>query len=264
MFSHGPWPDYRSAPLGRSQIFRQSTKDSIVSIELHINGCEGWSSLFEVIVRCTTLLAYADGARAVPTAPATVTAGAGSPIKDGDGRSASAQAVLGGVNAEDDVEGHIDDEGVPWSVWGPRATTVSDSSDHGHVDWRYVLGERRAMIGRDTDQICIHDYNPYRIRQARVAKNLGVHGWGDSHEQGEDEGQWNRDKSHPKVTRRIIESSTIRGGQWFQEDVTTALPHLEIVVDVPWCRAFYMEQDQILLHVGDLDKVSGVVLLLID
>jgi hypothetical protein len=244
-------------------MFRQSTKDSILSIGLHINGCEWSSSVFEVVVRVATLLAYADGARAVPTAPATatVTAGVGSPNNDEDGQTASAQAVVSDANADDDddAEGRFDDYCVPWDAWGPRTTTVSDSSS---MDWRYVLGERRATMERYTNQICIHDYNPYRIQQARAslaAKNLVVHGREDFHEQGGDEGQWNAGTFHPKVTRRIIESSMVQGGQWFQKDVTTALPHLEIVVDVPGCSAIYMEQDQILLHVGELDKVSGVV-----
>jgi hypothetical protein len=37
-FSRGPWPDYCSAPLGRRKMFRQSTKDSILRIMMHIIG----------------------------------------------------------------------------------------------------------------------------------------------------------------------------------------------------------------------------------
>jgi hypothetical protein len=108
--------------------------------------------------------------------------------------------------------------------------------------------------------MCIRDYNPYRIRQARafmMAKGLRGHGWGDSHEE-EDEEEENAEAFHPKVTRRIIERSTIQGGECFEEDVTTELPHLETKVDVPGCRAIYLEQDKIVLRVDDLDKVSGM------
>jgi hypothetical protein len=90
-----------------------------------------------------------------------------------------------------------------------------------------------------------------------VAKGLGGHGWGDSEEEDKLAGEGNVDTCHLKGTRRITESSTIPGGEWFEEDVTTALPHVEIEVDVPGCRAIYMEQDQVLFRVDDLDKVSG-------
>jgi hypothetical protein len=93
-----------------------------------------------------------------------------------------------------------------------------------------------------------------------VAKGLGLHNLGDSEEEEEQEWEGNadtRDPNFPKRTRRIIESSTVQGGEWFEEDVTTSLPHLEIKVDVPGCRAIYMEQDQVLFLVDDLNKVSG-------
>jgi hypothetical protein len=96
-----------------------------------------------------------------------------------------------------------------------------------------------------------------------VAKGLGRHEWGggDSHEhEGEDyssdEGEGIVDPFHPHGTRRITESSVTRAGEWFEEDVRTALPHLSVAVDVPGCREIYMEQDQVLLRVDDLDKVS--------
>lgn len=236
-FSRGPWPEYRHARLGRRHMFRQSTKDSIVSVVMQIEGCKGRLQTFEFVVRCATLLAYADAAAAravVPTATVAVAA---------DGESSS------GRSAQD-----VDAEGVvPWAAWGPRATAVSDQT---HVVWRYLLGERRATIEEGVDRIRIRDYNPYRIRQAKgsmVAKGLGRHDLGDSHEH---EGEGIVDLFHPQGTRRITESCTTRAGDWFEEDVRTALPHLDIVVDVPGCRAIYMEQDQILLRVDDLDKVS--------
>jgi hypothetical protein len=160
--------------------------------------------------------------------------------------------VVGDANADDDAEGRFDDSCVPWDAWGPRTTTVSDSSP---VDWIYVLGERRATIGRYAKHICIHDYNPYRIQQARAF--LTAKDRKDFQEQ-DYERMSNGGIYHPNVTRRIIESSMVQGGQWFEKDVTTALPHLEIVVDVPGCRDIYMEQDQILLHVRSA-TVSGVV-----
>jgi hypothetical protein len=259
-FSRGPWPEYRRAPLGRRHMFRQSTKDSIVSVVMQIEGCEGrLRKTFEFVVRCATLLAYADAARVRAVVPnAAVAADAESSDGDGDGRSASTQAqarvVVGDVNAE---------EGVPWAAWGPRATALSDQT---HVRWRYLLGERRATIEQGVHRIRIRDYNPYRIRQAKasmVAKGLGRHEWRDSHERHEgedssDEGEGIVDPFHPHGTRRITESSTTRGGDWFGEDVRTALAHLDVTVDVPGCRDIYMEQDQVLLRMDDLDKVSGL------
>jgi hypothetical protein len=248
-FSRGPWPEYRRAPLGRRHMFRQSTKDGIVSVVMEIEGCEGrLRKTFEFVVRYATLLAYADAAAraVVPTPNATVAADGESPDGDCDGRSVSGSAlVVGDVNAEG---------GVPWVAWGPRATALSDQT---HVGWRYLLGERRATIEHGVHRIRIRDYNPYRIRQAKasmVAKGVGRHEWRDSHEH---EGEGIVDPFHPHGTRRITESSTTRGGDWFEEDVRTALPHLDVAVDVPGCREIYMEQDQVLLQLDDLDKVSG-------
>jgi hypothetical protein len=229
-------------------MFRQSTKDSILGVEMKIMGCEGRPRTFEVVVRCATLLAYAASAgtrRVDMTDTTTVAADDLSSTGDGDGESTSVQALVSDANTDNGAGGGVDDD-VPWDAWGPRATAMSG---HEYVEWHYLLGERRATIERDADQICIRDYNPYRIRQARaplLAKGLG----------GKSNG--NANTFHPKVIRRIIESSKIWGGQWFQEDVTTTLPRLDVVMDVPGCRAIYMEQDQVLLRVKDLDKVSGM------
>ena len=244
-FSRGPWPEYRRAPLGRRWMFRQSTRESIVSVVMEITGCDGQVRTFDVVVRSATLLAYADAARVGPAATAS---------SNDDGQS-QVQVVVGEANA-----------GVPWDAWGPRGTAVSD---HTHVGWRYLLGERRATLEQGGRQIRIRDYNPYRIWQARaslVAKALGGHGRGDSHEEeGEDdEGEVDGDTSRQNGTRRITESSMIRGGEWFEEDVVTALPHTDTVLDVPGCKAIYMEQDQVLLRVDDLDQVSGTCAALID
>jgi len=47
------------------------------------------------------------------------------------------------------------------------------------------------------------------------------------------------------------------GGEWFRDDVSTALSHLDTMVYKPGCRAIYMEQDQLLLRVDDyLDDVG--------
>jgi hypothetical protein len=248
MFSRGPWPEYRHAPLGRNQMFRQSTEDSILSIMM---GCSGRSNAFEVVVRYATLLAYADGARVVLTATAAVATDQELSNGDGDGQLAPVQAVMEDVNIDNDVGGGVDD-GVPWDAWGPRATTA----DEAHGGWCYVLGERRAAIEQGADQICIRDYNPYRIRRARasmVAKDLGGRGWVDPHEE-----EGNAYTFRPRVIRKITEMGEISGGDLFQGDVTTGLPYLDTVVDVPGCRAIYMEQDHILLHVDDLDQVSWI------
>jgi hypothetical protein len=125
-----------------------------------------------------------------------------------------------------------------------------------------LLGERRATVEHVGLPVCIRDYNPYRIRRAKasmVAKGLGGHaghGWEEDEPEGEEGPEGNADTCHPKGTRRITESGAIQGGEWFEEDVRTSLPHLEIKVDVPGCREIYMEQDQVLFRAEDLEKVS--------
>ncbi|KAF8502729.1 hypothetical protein F5888DRAFT_1800270 [Russula emetica] len=206
-FSCEPWPEYHHAPLGRGQIFRQSTRDSVVSVTMGIVGCDGRLCNFEVVVRCETLLSYADGVHVVPTA-----------------------AVVGDVNAK---EGNGNDV-VLWDVWGPQATSVT-ALDSTPVGWRNLFGERRATIEKG-GQIRIRDYNSYRIRRARDS-NVGLDQNG---------------------TCRIVKSSTIRGGEWFEEDVTTMLPYLDIVADVRGCKEIYLEQDEVLLRVDNLpfDEVA--------
>jgi hypothetical protein len=180
------------------------------------------------------LLAYADGVSVVRTASASIAADAKASNRDGGGQSAvdQAQAVVGDANADNDAKGGIGDVGVPWDAWGPRATAASEYS---HVGGRVVFGERMATIeAYPKFQICIRDYNSYGIRQARaplVAKGHGD-GWCASRGEGQDEGE-NARTFHPKVTRRVAESSTLQGGQWFEEGVTTALPHLDVDVDLP-------------------------------
>lgn len=67
-------------------------------------------------------------------------------------------------------------------------------------------------------------------------------------------------ESRRSGSRRITERSTIERGEWFREDVWTALPHLDMMIYKPGCRAIYMEQDQLLLHVDDyLNDVSVLI-----
>jgi hypothetical protein len=214
-FSSETLPEYHRAPLGRGQIFRQSTRDSVLSVVMGIVGCDYGLCNFEVVVRCDTLLSYADGVPVVPTA-----------------------AVVGDINVKDGNE----NDAVLWDAWGPRATSVTSLGPPGQVGWRNLFGERRATIENGI-QIRIRDYNSYRIRQARDS-NIGP----------------SPDQSG---TLRIVENTTIQGEEWFEEDVTTALPYLDIMVDV-WgckrCKEIYLEQDEVLLRVDDLpvDEVSGM------
>ena len=211
-FSREPWPEYHRAPLRRSQIFRQSMKDSVVSVVIGLDVRGAHLRHFEVIVRCGTLLSYADGVHVVPPA-----------------------SVVGDVDAKEGNEGDV----VPWDAWGPRAT-IFTALNATPVGWRNVFGERMATIEKG-GRIRIRDYNSYRIRQARDS-NVGLDQNG---------------------TRRIVEGSTTKRGVWFEEDVTTMLPYLEIVVDALGCKVYrdiYLEQDEILLRVDDLqaDEVSGM------
>ena len=210
-FSSEVWTEYHRTPLGRSQIFRQSTRDSVVSVVIGIVGCGRRLCNFEIVVHCDTLLSYADGVHVVPTA-----------------------AAVGDVNAKQGNENDV----VLWDAWGPQATSVT-ALDSTPMGWRNVFGERRATIEKG-DQIRIRDYNSYRIWRAGCSNgSLDQNG-----------------------TCRIVESGTIRGEEWFEEDVTTMLPYLDILVDVlgcKGCKEIYLEQDEVLLRVDDLpvDRVSG-------
>jgi hypothetical protein len=217
--SYEPGPECHRAQLGRSQIFRQSTRDSIISVIMTlVRGKPDNLRLFglEVVVRCDTLLSYADRVHVVPAA-----------------------AVVGNVNPKECDETDV----VPWDAWGPQVTsaTAIDSMRTG-CQWISLFGERRATVEM-WGPIRIRDYNSYRIQQARDS-DVGL---------------------SRNSTCRIVESTTIPAGKWFKEDVTTALPYLDIVVDVPGgkgCSAIYLEQDEILVRTRYLPvyKVSAAVI----
>lgn len=116
--------------LGRGQIFRQSVGTALFVV-MEIIGCNGHLCNFEVVVRCDTLLSYADGVHVVPT------------------------AALGDVDAKEGNEIDV----VLWDAWGPRATSVT-ASDSTPVRWRNLSGERRATIEKG-GQIRIPDYNSF-------------------------------------------------------------------------------------------------------
>ncbi len=190
-------------------------------------------------VRCSTLLSHAAAAASAIVEPSP---------SNGQQRE----------GAESDASDNI---GVTWAAWGPRATSISD---HTSFEWNDLLGERRATVDQSGHRIRIYDYNPYRIREARTSglrkgHNGQVGGEGGRPTGNSDEGEgWEGgNRAHPNGTRRITETSTIRGGEWFRDDVCTALPHLDTVIYKPGCRAIYMEQDQLLLHVDELDDVSA-------
>lgn len=237
-FSRGPWPEYRRAPPRRQ--FRQSTRDSIVSVVMQITGSvRGEARIFDLVVRVATLLAHA----------------------------AAAESEV--ESAEADGKHNNGDDGVPWVEWGPRSTSMSD---HTSFEWNDLLGERRATVAHHGHQVRIYDYNPYRIRQARASglaeeghhRHVGVGGGGEGGGGGgegrtgdSDEEVQEGNRTRWSGSRRITEESTIPGGEWFREDVLTALPHLDTMIYKPGCRAIYMEQDQLLLHVDDCwDDVS--------
>jgi len=90
---------YCKAP-GRGQIFRQSTRDSVISVVMEVRGWDGSMCNFEVVVRCDTLHSYADGVHVVPTA-----------------------AAVGDVIAKEGNENSV----VLLNAWGPRA-----AGDLGH------------------------------------------------------------------------------------------------------------------------------------
>src|SRR5258708_31068029 len=63
-FSYLQLPYHHQVPMchvPQRHTFHQSTRDRIISIMLWIRGCEGGDHTFEIVVRCATLLDYADG-----------------------------------------------------------------------------------------------------------------------------------------------------------------------------------------------------------
>jgi len=152
----------------------------------------------------------------------------------------------------------------------PAGVTVRLSGNviNGPVVW---LSQGDVVIEGTVDlsgrRIRIYDYNPYRIRQARMSglakvhhhRHVGGGGEGGRVQQragDSDEEEEEANRSHRNGSRRITETSTVKGGQWFREDVSTGLPHLDTVIYRSGCRAIYMEQDQLLLHVDDMNDVS--------
>ncbi len=143
-----PRPECHRAPLGRRQIFRPSTRDSVVDVVMVILGRDhDWYNI-DIVMHCDTLLSYADSVHVAPTVSVV-------PVGDDN------------ASAEEDNENNI----VPWDVWGPRATSV-ELSGAGRVRWRNCFAERRVTIEED-DLIRIRDYNSYRIQQARDS-NVGL------------------------------------------------------------------------------------------
>src|SRR5216684_2732761 len=215
-----PWPECHRALLGRRQIFRPSTRDRVVNFLIEIMWCDLLWCSFDFVVRCDTLLSYADLVHVAPTV---------SVVSVGDDNA----------NAEEDNENNL----VLWDAWGPRATSI-ESSDGRHVRWRNCFAEQRVTIeeAQEDDLIRIHDYNSYRIRQARDS-NVGLSQNG---------------------THRIFGRREIQGGEWFEKSVTTELPYLDIVVNVQGCMQcteIYLEQDEVLLmaeYPPPMQYVSGI------
>jgi len=249
-FSRGPWPEYRRAPPRRQ--FRQLPSESMMSVVMQITGSEGHVRIFDMVVRCATLLAHAHAhthTHAAGVAPALSSTNGIENVH----LQARQRRDQGG---EDDC--------VPWAAWGPRATSMSD---HTHVGANDLLGERRATIDLGGHRVRINDYNPYRIRQAveaaaaaeaavvKASMNPRRSPGGPQSEVFIDGEEW--DRTRQNSIRRITETSTVLGGEWFREDVTTSLPFLEITVYLPRCKGLYMEQDQLLLHVDALNVFTG-------
>src|SRR5713226_898189 len=142
-----PWPECHRAPSGRRQIFRPSTRDSVVNVMMEvIVGDIHWYNI-DVVIRCDTLLSYADMVHVPPTVSVV-------PVANGND------------NAEEDNENNV----VAWNAWGPRATSV-ELSDYRRVRWRNCFAEQRVTI-EEGDLIRIRDYNSYHIQQARDS-NVG-------------------------------------------------------------------------------------------
>jgi hypothetical protein len=207
----------------------------MVSVVMEITGSKRGQRMFDLVVRCATLLAYAEADRS--SSPSPLNANANEQQVDADGGA------------------------IPWAEWGPRSTSMSD---HRVFEWNDLLGERRATVDHGGDRVRIHDYNPYRIRQARksgLAK--GHHGGGgglEGRRVDSDLDVEEGNESRRSGSRRITERNRIERGEWFREDVWTALPHLDMMIYKPGCRAIYMEQDQLLLHVDDyLNDVSVLI-----
>jgi hypothetical protein len=51
---------------------------------------------------------------------------------------------------------------------------------------------------------------------------------------------------------RFTETSAISARGFFQDNVFTALPHVDVTVAVPGCKEIYMQQDQLLLRMAEM------------
>jgi hypothetical protein len=224
-FSNGPWAEYHRAPPHRP--FHLSTRNSIVSTMIQITGKNGRVRIYDMAVRSATLLAH--------VAAMDATSGRMSSPSDG-GRA------------------------VPWAEWGPQTTSMSD---HTHIGWNDLLGERRAMIDASGLRMRIRDYNPYRIWQASrpvepssvPARRRPGEGESPDPDLGTDQDDGFRRRRSPRM---INKTSSIRAGEWFEDEVVTALPYVDVVVYIPGCRAIHMQQDQLLLHVDDVSSFVSV------
>jgi hypothetical protein len=216
-FSHGPWAEYHRAPPHRQ--FRLSTRESIVSTMIQITGKNGRVRIYDMAVRSATLLAH--------VAAMDTTSGGSLPPSDG---------------------GRV----VPWAEWGPHTTSMSD---HTHIGWNDLLGERRAMIDASGLRMRIRDYNPYRIWKASLPARRRQGGGESDPDLDADQDEVFRRRPTPRMVNK---TSSIRAAEWFEDDVVTALPYVDVVVYIPGCRAIHMQQDQLLLHVDDVSSSVSV------
>ena len=253
-FSRGPLPEYAHPP--RCQQFRPSMRDSIVSVVFYCFTSQ--ECTYEVVVRRSALLAHAAAAELMPRS---------------------------------EFGFH-----VPWAKWGPCATSIERRT---YFELKAWLGERSAVVHTEygLSQICINDYNPYRIRQVAGAavftltqtkplqggeQSVDADADEDDDDDGEedchDDGQENKDDGGEDADDgdnegdsddgedsvgeddnapfrqvggqdcRIIETNTMR--RVFRNKVSTALPRMEVIINMPGCREIYMQQDLLLLRMS--------------
>jgi hypothetical protein len=204
---------------GPGRQLRSVPADGIVSVVMYVRGLSGYSRMIDLCMRCRSLLAFANY----------------KPAHAGTGMGTEAKAIACERERDREEEGERG-EGyvpvVPWEEWGPKNTRVLEHELH---TWGSLVGERRATVEQiRPTRITIRDYNPFRVRRARVRTG----------------GAGNEIKLECGSVMRVVdEISTYRGGEWFVDDIESSLPYVETVTPYEGCEGIFMDEDTLLAEV---------------
>ena len=221
---YAPWLSAISTqqiPEGRGarRHLQSVPRDGIIGVVMNVHSLSGYFKTIDLSVRCRTLLAF--------TAKAQAQA------------ETQAQAIVACVRAKWNVRmckveraGATGVLTVPWKEWGPANTRVLEHDSHL---WGSLVGERRATVGQLTPRcITMRDYNPFRVRRA-LARTGGP--------------ERELKLECGSVMKVITGTSTLRGGEWFYDDIESSLPYVETVTEYPGCERIFMDKDNLVAEV---------------